>query len=164
MTLRLSQYCRLRCCSAVPSSMSGKVAGRTKQEPQRHNPCIERRWRHLGIGHMKLIGAQIIRSRSGVIFSCVLGTSCLTIEKPQSSDRFAGSQNAYAQSQRTTPATSTIAAAQRLRPRAYCLSLSAVQRMALSQIACWVRRSRLHPPAIGASRCKTVCSATPSAT
>jgi hypothetical protein len=35
--------------------------GRTEQEPQCHNPRIERRWPHLDIGHVKLIGSEVIQ-------------------------------------------------------------------------------------------------------
>ena len=39
------------------------VAGRAEQKPQRHDPRVERWWRHLRIGHVKLICAQIVRRR-----------------------------------------------------------------------------------------------------
>jgi hypothetical protein len=39
------------------------VAGRAEQKPQGHDPRVERWWRDLGIGHVKLIGAQIVRRR-----------------------------------------------------------------------------------------------------
>jgi hypothetical protein len=39
------------------------VAGRAEQKPQRHDPRVERWWRHLRIGHVKLICAQLVRRR-----------------------------------------------------------------------------------------------------
>ena len=41
------------------------VAGHAEQKPQCHNPCVERRWRDLGISHVQLIGTQIVR-RGGI--------------------------------------------------------------------------------------------------
>lgn len=49
--------------------------------------------------------SSIIRSRSGVVFSCVIRSSCLTIEKAQSSNRCVRSKNTHGQNQRRTPAT-----------------------------------------------------------
>jgi hypothetical protein len=40
--------------------------------------------------------SSIIRSRSGVVLSLTMKSSCLSIEKPQSSNRSARSQNAQA--------------------------------------------------------------------
>jgi len=43
--------------------------------------------------------SSIIRSRSGVVFSSFMGSSCHQIEKPQSSDRSARSQNGWISAQ-----------------------------------------------------------------
>jgi hypothetical protein len=34
-----------------------------EEEPKRHDPHVERRWRHSGVGHVELISTQILRRR-----------------------------------------------------------------------------------------------------
>ena len=119
-----------RACELAPGVA---VSGDRLRNPAKS--LIARIWAFWALSPIPCIRiSSIIRSRSGVIFSCVMGTSCLTIEKPQSSNRFARSQNALGQSQPRTPATSAIAAAA-------ASSLSATRSLALGE--CCATHERL---------------------
>src|SRR6056297_1344773 len=79
-------------------------------------PC----WVFGDIPRMRM--SSIIRSRSGVVFSSFMGTSCHQIEKPQSSNRSARSQNTRRHDRLITPAKSDITAKATSSFRPSCLS------------------------------------------